>query len=180
MIPNSVTPRESSRMARTLILPVRARDGANAGAPLQGRRGGKAVQNDLEEGPDPTSRGAASAGAHACRLLPCRPGERPFEPVVAPEHLAVFREEGGGTEDPAGAGFLAERLEPRLVSLRLGLLQDGRRVEPETREDLPHDRGLADAAAIAKLLGVDRPREGGRPAPVRPEQRDLRRDERVL
>src|SRR5215217_1141390 len=179
MIPNSVTPRESNRMARTLMLRVRARRSASgAVAPLQ-RRGGPAVRN-AEVGRTPNSRGAATTGAHVPCALPRRPGERAVEAVVAPEHLAVFREEGGGAEDPAGAGLLAQCLEARLVALRLGFLQDGRRVETETREDFPHDRRLGDAAALAELLGVDRSREGGRPAPVRPEQRDPRRAERVL
>src|SRR6478672_13915436 len=95
--------------------------------------------------------------ASACSLLATLyslsacPPQRGFEPVVAPEQFPILGREARRPEQDEPLRLLGLRAQPRLVCIRSGRGEHGRRIDLQSRKHVVEDADVVDPAAVTEL-----------------------------
>jgi heat shock protein HtpX len=108
------------------------------------------------------------------------PVQRFFQPVVAPEQLAILGDEGRRAEDADRLGVLDLRAQAALHVLPARGGKGDARIGPGLLEGGVQNRLLRDVAAFAEAGAEQRLREGRQPARLAPRQRQPCGDQGVL
>ena len=104
---------------------------------------------DSKQGVAPGS--AGEVGPLWVRLPCCPRGKCSLQPVVAPEQLAILRDEGRRAEEASRFRLLADPSQARLVGLGLGLREHGGGLEPKPCQDVAEDGGIGNIAARRRI-----------------------------
>src|SRR3954466_5521886 len=126
--------------------------------------------------------GAASLLAIRYSLYPLstRPLQRGFEPVVAPEQFPILGGKARRPEQAEPLRLLGLCAQPRLVCIRSGRGEHGRRIGLQSRKHVVEDAGVVDPAAVTELRAEQGDAKGFAPVLIERDQCDARRQQAVL
>src|SRR3954452_15671739 len=126
--------------------------------------------------------GAASLLAirYSLYSLSTRPLQRGFEPVVAPEQFPILGGKARRPEHAEPLSLLGLYVQPRLVCIRSGRGEHGRRIDLQSRKHVVEDAVVVDPAAVTELRAEYGDAKGLAPALIERDQCDPRRQQAVL